>query len=110
MTRRKILYHKLCFYSIIFDKRYLQNILLLRNTYIQFQSTVGHSTAVKPETMNHSDEKVRLRITSPTLDESDDFSSMTRNSGERSKLPQAQSNPHQYGLQRVDREDSPTDR
>ena len=48
--------------------------------------------------MNNSVDKVRLRITSPTLDESDDFSSINGGTG------------HASGSQRLNREDSPTER
>ena len=63
--------------------------------------------------MNNSDDKVRLRITSPTLDESDDFSSLTKGFGETSKTSHYQINGgsrHSSGPQRIDREDSPTER
>jgi len=81
-------------------------------TDLFYSSIADNSTKVQQEIMNNSDEKVRLRITSPTLDESEDFSSLTRNFGERNKSPRAQSNPrigNQLGPQRLDREDSPTD-
>ena len=69
--------------------------------------------------MSNSDDKIRLRITSPTFDDSDDFPSMTRSFGDGNKSHPAQSSSsftlnggskHKLGSHRVDREDSPTDR
>ena len=61
--------------------------------------------------MNNSDDKIRLRITSPTLDESDDFSSVTRNFVEGNKEDQTNGGTtHSANSQRINREDSPTER
>lgn len=61
--------------------------------------------------MNNSEDKIRLRITSPTLDESDDFSSVTRNFIEGNKSDQTNGGTaHPTNSQRISREDSPTER
>ena len=66
--------------------------------YEYFQENLSQSTKYNQEDMNNSDEKVRLRITSPTLDESDEYSTVN---GGAVLLTDSH---------RINREDSPTDR
>ena len=87
------------------------------NWFYSFQDHPNNPTKVNKYNMSGSDEKIRLHITSPTLDESDDFSSLTRNFSRENGSSQVKQSLHsstgkrnQFCPDRIQREYSPTDR
>ena len=91
---------------------------IVSNFNTSFQSNTNDSTKHNLQTMSNSNEKIRLHITSPTFDDSDDvFTSISGGFVNDNKSPQLQSatksddsSKHQLASSRVDREDSPTER